>query len=99
MPQLTRVKTGGRKPGTPNKTTAEVRQLAMTKAPEAIQIIADLMANSKNDVVRLHACKEMLNRASGKPTESHELKLAAPLRTKEERDAIIRAAERKCFPH
>ncbi len=74
MPQVTRIKTGGRKPGTPNKTTAEVRQLAMTKAAEAIDLIADLMKNSQNDAVRLQAAKELLDRCCGKSADAIEVR-------------------------
>lgn len=70
MQQVTRIKTGGRQPGTPNKTTAEVRQLAMTKAAEAIDLIADLMKNSKNDAVCLQAAKELLDRCCGRTVDA-----------------------------
>ena len=74
MPQVTRIKTGGRKPGTPNKTTAEVRQLAMNRAAEAIDLIADLMKNSQNDAVRLQAAKELLDRCCGKSADAIEVR-------------------------
>lgn len=66
MAQVTRIKTGGRKAGTPNRTSSEIRRLAMTKAADAIDLICDLMANSQNDAVRLQAAKELLDRCCGK---------------------------------
>ncbi len=66
MSQVTRIKTGGRKAGTPNRTSSEIRRLAMTKAADAIDLICDLMANSQNDAVRLQAAKELLDRCCGK---------------------------------
>ena len=74
MPQVTRIKTGGRKAGTPNRTTAEVRQLAMNRAAEAIDLIADLMKNSQNDAVRLQAAKELLDRCCGKSADALEVR-------------------------
>ncbi len=74
MPQETRAKTGGRKAGTPNRTTAEVRQLAMNRAAEAIDLIADLMKNSQNDAVRLQAAKELLDRCCGKSADAIEVR-------------------------
>ena len=74
MPQVTRLKTGGRKAGTPNRTTAEVRQLAMNRAAEAIDLIADLMKNSQNDAVRLQAAKELLDRCCGKSADAIEVR-------------------------
>lgn len=73
MPQVTRLKTGGRKAGTPNRT-AEVRQLAMNRAAEAIDLIADLMKNSQNDAVRLQAAKELLDRCCGKSADAIEVR-------------------------
>lgn len=70
MSQVTRIKTGGRKAGTPNKTSAEIRHLAMTKAADAIDLIADLMANSQNDAVRLQAAKELLDRCCGRTVDN-----------------------------
>lgn len=74
MANVTRIKTGGRQKGTPNKTTAQVRQLAMTHADDAIGLIADLMANSENDAVRLQAAKELLDRCCGKSVDAREVK-------------------------
>lgn len=74
MPQVTRIKTGGRKAGTPNRTTAEVRQLAMSKAADAIDLICDLMKNSQNDAVRLQAAKELLDRCCGKSADAIEVR-------------------------
>jgi hypothetical protein len=39
-------KTGGRKAGTPNKATAEIRQVAMLHGPAAIKRLAVLMKGS-----------------------------------------------------
>lgn len=74
MEKVTRIKTGGRKAGTPNKTTAEIRHLAMNKAAEAIDLIADLMKHSQNDAVRLQAARELLDRCCGRTVDASTIR-------------------------
>lgn len=69
MTTVTRIKTGGRKAGTPNKTTADMRALAMTHAADAITTIVTLMQTSPNDAVRLQAARELLDRCCGKTVD------------------------------
>lgn len=66
---VTRIKTGGRKAGTPNKTSGEVRALAMSHAADAIDLIVNLMQSSPNDAVRLQAARELLDRGCGKSVD------------------------------
>jgi hypothetical protein len=72
-------KTGGRRKGTQNKATAEVKVLAGQYGPEAIETLADLMRNGQNEQTRRAACSELLDRAYGRATqpisgdEEHEL--------------------------
>jgi hypothetical protein len=63
------MKTGGRLKGTPNKTTAEVKALAMTYAPAAIEELARLAASAESEQVRVQACSILLDRACGKPVQ------------------------------
>ena len=63
---VTRIKTGGRRAGTPNKNSTEVRALALTHAGTAIEMLATLMTTSTNDAVRLAAARELLDRSCGK---------------------------------
>ncbi len=60
-------KTGGRKAGTPNKATAEIRSIAQQHGTGAIEKLTWLMNNADNDTTQLMACKEILDRAYGKP--------------------------------
>lgn len=60
----------GRKPGVPNKATAEVKAIAQQHGPKAIEVLADLMFNAQNDQARIAACKELLDRAYGKAKQS-----------------------------
>lgn len=60
-------KTGGRKAGTPNRSTAEVKALAQQYGAAALEKLAWLMHNAESDMTKLMACKEILDRAYGKP--------------------------------
>ncbi len=57
-------KTGGRKAGTPNKATAEIRELAMLHGPAAIRRLVLLMRGP--GPVAVAACRELLDRGYGK---------------------------------
>lgn len=70
MEKVTRIKTGGRKPGTPNKVSWQVRQAAMLRADEALDVLVGLMTASENDQVKLAAAKELLDRACGRTADS-----------------------------
>jgi hypothetical protein len=66
-------KTGGRIAGTPNKTTALARQLAMPFADEAIQTILDVMRDKESPAAaRIAAANSLLDRAFGKPRQEVE---------------------------
>lgn len=58
---------GGRKPGTPNKVTADVRSLAQEYGPKALKTLAEIMeAGEQPASARVSAAKELLDRAYGK---------------------------------
>ena len=63
-------KTGGRVAGTPNKSTAEVRELAGQYGPTALAELARLATNADSEQARVSACKEILDRAYGKSTQT-----------------------------
>jgi hypothetical protein len=52
-------KTGGRRQGTPNKATADVKTLAGVYTPEAVRLLAAVMRNTN------------LDRACGRPAQAH----------------------------
>lgn len=56
----------GRKPGIPNKSTEEIREIAKEYAPRAIEKLYDLMENSENVRIQFMACKEILDRGYGR---------------------------------
>ena len=66
-------KTGGRKKGTPNKATTEMKALAQEYGAEAIKGIVDMARNSKQDATRLAAWKELIDRGYGKAVQGIEL--------------------------
>jgi hypothetical protein len=65
-------KTGGRTAGTPNKSTAEIRELAGQYAPVALAELARLGTHANSEQARVSACKEILDRAYGKSTQIME---------------------------
>ena len=66
------LKTGGRVAGTPNKSTAEIRELAGQYAPTALAELARLGTHANSEQARVSACKEILDRAYGKSTQVME---------------------------
>lgn len=62
-------KTGGRKKGTPNKATAEIKAAAQLHGPAAIAELAKLMRKHRSGMVRVAAAREILDRGYGKATQ------------------------------
>jgi hypothetical protein len=58
----------GRKPGVPNKATAEIKSVAQLYGKEAIEKLVTLM-RGKEENVALKACIALLDRAYGKPAQ------------------------------
>jgi len=65
-------KTGGRKPGSTNKTPKPIKELAAEHTPEALDEILRLMREAQNETTRLAAARDIIDRAYGKPTQSVE---------------------------
>lgn len=62
-------KTGGRKSGTPNKATADVKAAAQVYTSEAVDKLAYWM-RSDNAKASVSACNSLLDRAHGKPPQA-----------------------------
>lgn len=62
-------KTGGRKSGTPNKATADVKAAAQVYTGEAVDKLAYWM-RSDNAKASVAACNALLDRAHGKPPQA-----------------------------
>jgi hypothetical protein len=67
-------KTGGRKKGTLNKATADLKVIASDYGYNALLEIVRLSTESENEQIRLSACKEILDRAYGKAPQYIENK-------------------------
>ena len=63
----------GRKPGSPNKITAEVKILAQQYGEEAILCLANIMRIGDTSAARVAAAKEILDRAYGKSVQYQEI--------------------------
>ena len=61
---------GGRKVGTPNKSTADIKAIAGKHGPEAIAEAVRIMKESESDQARMAAIKEILDRAYGKAPQA-----------------------------
>ena len=62
------MKTGGRKVGTPNRATADIKAVTGAYTSEAVQTLVDLMRNETTPpAVRLAAANSLLDRSHGKP--------------------------------
>jgi hypothetical protein len=59
----------GRKPGVPNKSTAELKALAQAYGPAAIELLAKVMKTGSNETVRIAAARELLDRGYGRPVQ------------------------------
>lgn len=80
MPRPTGLpKTGGRKPGSLNKATADVKEAAQAYTAEAVQALATIMRDSESDAARVAAIKEILDRGHGKPKQGFEGDLSAKM--------------------
>lgn len=70
---------GGRKKGSPNKATVEIKQLARVYGPAAIKKLAELAGlveggkQAQSEQAQVSANRDLLDRGYGKPTQGVEL--------------------------
>ena len=65
-------KIAGRKPGTPNKVAASIKEICQRAAPALVQELLRLATSSRSEMVRITAAKEILDRGFGKAKQSVE---------------------------
>jgi len=65
-------KTGGRQPGSLNKVSADVRELAGQHGAAVIAELARLATEADSEQVRVSAGRELLDRGFGKPAQSRD---------------------------
>ena len=63
---------GGRKAGTPNKSTADIKALARKAAPVAIKELTRLATKAESEGTRVAAIKELLDRGYGRASKPLE---------------------------
>src|SRR3989337_2767504 len=71
-------KTGGREKGTPNKASAEVRNLALQHSPAAVAELARLSTAAESETARIQACNAVIERAYGKAVPGRPIILDLP---------------------
>lgn len=69
------VKTGGRKRGTPNKATADIKALAQVHASKAMTELARLATEAESEAARVAAIKELFDRGFGKAKQDLDVGL------------------------
>ncbi|AZS78785.1 hypothetical protein ELS24_10220 [Achromobacter spanius] len=60
----------GRKPGVPNRVTADIKALAQSYGAEAVEELVRILRKSENDNARIAAIKELFDRGYGKAAQA-----------------------------
>lgn len=60
----------GRKPGVPNKATAELKELARQYTGEALDALVAVIRTTDSDQARVAAIREVFDRGYGKPSQA-----------------------------
>lgn len=89
---------GGRKPGTPNKSTAEIKAIASKYTPRALEVLAHLMENAQSEQARVAAANALLDRGHGKPHQTMDVKLDTFSAILDKANEIERGAEQAAKP-
>lgn len=63
-------KTGGRRKGSLNKATADVKALAQVYGKEAVETLALIMRTGQSEKARTSAATQLLDRGYGKPAQA-----------------------------
>ena len=69
---------GGREKGTPNRSTAEIRELALEYGPAAVAELARLATEAQSEAARVQACNGIIERAYGKALPGRPVTLQLP---------------------
>ena len=82
-------KTGGRQRGTPNKATADIKEIARKHAPEVMAELVRLATAADTAAARIAASKEVLDRAYGKAPQTIAGDAENPLQLKTRLELVI----------
>lgn len=63
----------GRKKGSVNRTTQQMRELAQQHGPDALQVLVGIMSFGASETARIAAAREVLDRAYGKVAQPVEV--------------------------
>ena len=77
----------GRKKGTPNKATADIRAAAQEYTDQALSVLVQIATAGESEAARVAAANSILDRAHGKPRQSVEVEADVT--------ATVRKIERK----
>lgn len=61
-------KTGGRQAGTPNKSTASLRDKAREYTDQALDVLVGIATGGESEAARVSAANALLDRGYGKPS-------------------------------
>ena len=61
----------GRPTGAKNRATSEIQDLARQYTPAALKELVRLSTKAESEQARVAACREILDRAYGKPAQAH----------------------------
>lgn len=88
----------GRKPGTPNKTTAVLKEIAGQYTESAIKTLAAIMDDPEAPAAaRVSAADKLLDRGHGRPTQTIDATLEQKgVDTQKLSEQYLRLAERSC---
>jgi hypothetical protein len=68
----------GRRPGSVNRVTAEVRDLALEHGPAAVRDLARLCEHAQSETARVSACNAILERSYGKSVAGRPIRIDLP---------------------
>lgn len=71
MPRGGKREGAGRKAGSKNKATKDIKALAEPYGQEAIEVLVKLMRDAENEQTRRSAAEGILDRAYGKAAQAH----------------------------
>ncbi|MCL2658064.1 MAG: hypothetical protein FWD62_11745 [Betaproteobacteria bacterium] len=96
-------KTGGRKAGTANIATREIKALASPHGPGAVAVLADIMNDeSAPPAARISAANALLDRGFGKPQQAVEVTgdgiATPPVEVSLSGEALIEELKRRGLP-
>lgn len=73
VPVVKKPRRGGRKPGSLNRSTLELRELAKSHGEDCITVLAAMMTMAASESVRVNCAIALLDRGYGKPMQKMEV--------------------------